>query len=308
MAARPDVYQMVTDRVIELLEQGTVPWRKPWNGANSHPCNGKTGHQYRGINPFLLQAVQMSEGWTDHRWLTFKQIVDAGGKVIKGSKSTLVVFWRWINITDKDTQEDKKIPMLKYFRVFNYEQTEEVDEAKLKAQIEVYEPNEWEALEAAEVIADRWLGESGLADRITYGGGRACYVPSDDSLRMPDRDRFEQSAEFYGTLFHELTHSTGHKDRLNRFESGSFGTDPYAREELVAEMGAAFLCGECGIYSEVENNSAAYIQSWLKVLKGDKKLVAGAAAAAQKASDLMLGRVWEPAETAESDAVQPTRV
>mgnify|MGYP006928311024 CR=1 FL=1 len=169
------------------------------------------------------------------------------------------------------------------------------------------EPSEWEALEGAEAIADQWLNESGLVARITYKGSRACYAPGSDSLRMPERDRFEQSAEYYGTLFHELTHSTGHEYRLNRFESGSFGTDPYAREELVAEMGAAFLCGECGIHGEVEENSAAYIQGWLKCLKGDKKLIAGAAAAAQKASDLILGRKWE-AKTAEEDAVQPLSV
>ena len=300
---KPDVYAMVTDRVIELLERGTIPWRKPWHGANLQPCNGKTGHQYRGINPFLLQVTQVCNGYSDHRWLTYKNAQDAGGTVRKGEKSTLVCFWKWLEVVDKDTKKPKKIPLLRYFRVFNVEQCDDIDETKLKAEADTYEPTEWEAIDAAEVVSNDWLNRSGLRERIEHGGNRACYAPSLDSLRMPDRDRFEVSAEYYCTLFHELTHSTGHESRLNRFESGGFGSDPYAREELVAELGAAFLCGHAGIQGVVEENSAAYLNGWLKVLKADKKLIAGAAAAAQKAADLVLGKTWDGG--AEDNAAQP---
>ncbi len=291
-----DVYEIVTDRVIELLERGTVPWRKPWKGQNLHPCNGRTGSHYRGINPFLLEVAKISNGYRDHRWLTFKQAKDAGGTVKKGESSSLVVFWKWLEKADGDTGEVKRIPLLRYFRVFNVEQCKKLDESKLKAEPDVYEPSEWEAIENAERIADTWLESSGLHNRISHGGNRAAYSPSDDSLLMPDRDRFEASAEYYSTLFHELTHSTGHIDRLNRFESGGFGSDPYAREELIAELGAAFLCGECGIESDIIENSAAYLNGWIRVLKGDKRLIASAAGAAQKAADLILGRKFEAAE------------
>ena len=140
---KPDVYAMVTDRVIELLERGTIPWRKPWHGANLQPCNGKTGHQYRGINPFLLQVTQVCNGYSDHRWLTYKNAQDAGGTVRKGEKSTLVCFWKWLEVVDKDTKKPKKIPLLRYFRVFNVEQCDDIDETKLKAEADTYEPTEW---------------------------------------------------------------------------------------------------------------------------------------------------------------------
>jgi antirestriction protein ArdC len=290
-----DVYAIVTDTVCKLLEEGTVPWRKPWKGKEGQPVNATSGKHYRGVNPFMLEAARMSGGFSDHRWLTFKQAKAAGGSVRKGAKSTLVVFWKWLEKTDEETGKKQRIPLLRYYRVFNLEQCEGIDEAKLKADADKYEPTQWEAIEAAEAMASEYLDRSGLAGRIEEGGGRACYIPSEDALKMPDRDRFEHPAEFYSTLFHELAHSTGHKTRLDRFESGGFGSEPYAKEELVAEFTAAFLCGEAGIEAESIENSAAYINGWLKKLKADKRLLPSAAAAAQKAADLILDRQYDPA-------------
>ncbi|MEO1979219.1 MAG: zincin-like metallopeptidase domain-containing protein, partial [Fuerstiella sp.] len=270
---KPDVYSMVTDRVVELLERGTVPWRKPWKGKNLHPCNAKTGHQYRGLNPFMLEIVRACSGYQDHRWLTYKQAQAAGGNIRKGEKSSFVTFWQWLEVIDKETQKPKKIPLLKYFRVFNIEQTENIDEGKLRAESDVYESTEWESIVGAEAITDGWLQRSGLAERIQHGGNRAFYRPADDSLQMPDQDRFGSAAEYHQTLFHELGHSTGHKSRLNRLSPDGFGSDPYAKEELIAELTASFLAGQCGLTAETEQNSTAYIAGWLRVLKQDKKLV-----------------------------------
>jgi antirestriction protein ArdC len=302
LSKKVDVYSMVTDRVVELLEAGTVPWRKPWKGRNLHPCNGKSGAKYRGINPFMLEMTRACEGYEDHRWLTYKQAKEAGGNVRRGERSTLVVFWKWFETTDRETGKVKQIPCLKYFRVFNANQCEDLDEKKLKAETDDYTPTEWEAIEAAEQIGADWLASSGIGDRIEHGGNRAVYRPGTDSLGMPDRDRFEVPAEYYSTMFHEMVHSTGHESRLNRFQSGEFGKESYAKEELIAEMGSAFLCGECGIEGQTIENSAAYLQGWLKALKNDKRLVASAAAAGQKASDLILGRSY--GQTAEDGAQQ----
>ena len=299
---RIDVYEVVTDQVVKLLEAGTIPWRRPWKGRLQHPQNAKSGAHYRGINPFILEVARLTGGWTDHRWLTFKQAKDAGGNVRKGEKSTLVVFWNWYDKKNAETGETDRFPVLKYFRVFNIEQTENVDESRLKADGDTYEPTEWEAIEAAESVASDWLGRSG----ITYEerGVVAAYRPADDSLMMPDRDRFEVPSEFYSVLFHELTHATGHGSRLDRLDSSTFGSEAYGREELVAEMGSAFLCGHCGIEAQTIQNSAAYISGWLKVLKSDKRLIASAAAAAQRAADLILGKSFGQPEAAEPQVAQ----
>lgn len=306
MAARNDVYSIVTDKVIRLLEAGTVPWRKPWKGANHHPCNARTGSQYRGINPFLLQVEADCSGYGDHRWLTFKQAKDAGGNVRKGESSTLVIFWKWYETTDKTTDKEVRIPCLRYFRVFNVLQCDGLDEAKLKAEPDVYEPTRWESIESAQGLADGFLARSGLAERIDHGGNRACYRPVPDSLQMPDCDRFSEPSEYYSTLFHELTHATGHSSRLDRLDLTSFGSSSYAKEELVAEMGAAFLCGFAGIdMPETLENSAAYLAGWLRCLRSDSRMIASAAAQAQKAADLIIGRTYEDAATG---AEQPRSV
>ncbi|MBR9800568.1 DUF1738 domain-containing protein [bacterium] len=306
--AKVDVYEMVTNAVIELIEtQGVLPWSKPWQGVNAHPANATTGKPYRGINPFLLAVRQHQEGYGDHRWLTFKQAKDAGGSVRKGEKSTLVVFWSWYEkkiVEDGETQK-ARFPVLKYFRVFNVEQCDGLDPAKLKGEADKFEPNSWEAIESAEAIAEGYLDRSGLRDRLECKGARACYKPLTDELQMPERERFENAAKYYAVLFHEMGHSTGHETRLNREIKNQFADTKYGKEELIAEMTSAFLCGEAGIFDETVEHSAAYLQGWLKILKSDKRLLPTAAAAAQKAADFILDRTFEPAE---ADAKQPTRV
>lgn len=299
MAEKLDVYEIITNQVVALLEAGTVPWRKPWKGKQCHPANGSSGTHYRGINPFLLEIARQLGGYRDHRWLTFRQAKAAGGSVKKGEKSSIVVFWTWFDgkEIDEKTGKPKKFPCLRYYRVFNVEQTEGCDPAKLKGEADEYAGTPWEAIENAEGITGNWLERSGVA--LAHGGPQAFYKPAEDRVQMPERERFEIPAEYYSTAFHEFTHSTGHESRLNRLKTTAFGSGPYAQEELVAEMGAAFLCGECGIEAQTIDNSAAYLAGWLKVLKADKRMIATAAAQAQKAVDLILGRQSEAAEKAE---------
>jgi antirestriction protein ArdC len=276
------IYEMVTDKIIEKLEQGTVPWQKPWvsGGLPKSLVSGKT---YRGVNVFLLAIQDYSSPY----WLTLKQANDRGGKVRKGEKSTPVIFWNWINKEDKDNPDKvKKIPFLKYYRVFNVEQCDGLN----FPQEEVARPLN-RITECEKVVSDM-----PKAPRLTHGGNHAYYRPSEDVVNMPASDGFVSDEEYYSTLFHELTHSTGHESRVGREgikDVQPFGTVDYGKEELVAEMGAAFLCGITGINNKTVDNSAAYINSWLKKIRQDKKIIVQAAAAAQKASDFILGKSYK---------------
>jgi antirestriction protein ArdC len=271
---RNDVYQVVTDRIVRLLESGTVPWHQPWKGGNQWPQNFISRKVYRGINLFLLNAARYPSPF----WLTFKQVQSLNARVKKGEHSFPVVFWK-IFREEGDT-EPKRIPFLRYYSVFNVAQCEGIP-------LPGETPSTFEAIERCEqVVAD-------MPKRpvINHHGGRACYSPSSDEISMPEAKLFESSEGYYSTLFHELTHATGHVSRLNRkeiAESNRFGSDPYGREELVAEMGAAFLCGHCEIDNKTIDQSAGYIQHWLERLKEDRKLVVQAAAQAQKACDFIL--------------------
>ncbi len=280
-----DVYSIVTDQIIAALERGVIPWRKPWQtaGSSADPRNGRTGRQYRGVNWFLLQLAPFD----CNRWVTFKQAGEMGGTIRKGEKSSLVTFWKMLDGTDKETGEEKKIPMLRYYRVFNLTQCEGIELPADQKPILA----EHERIAAAEAIV------AGMPQRppLRHTGGRAYYTPALDSVTMPELGRFHSAEEYYSTLFHELTHATGHASRLGRIkETASFGSDPYAREELVAEMGAAYLCARAGIAQPILENSAAYIQNWLKRLKDDRKLIVTAAAQAAKAADFIAGPMPEP--------------
>jgi antirestriction protein ArdC len=276
--SRIDVYQSVTDRVIEALEAGTVPWHKPWKGGG--PQNVRNGRAYRGINVFLLEM----QPYGDPRWGTFKAIKESGGNVRKGEKATWVVLWKRAQKSKakmaEDPEQDAHYYMLRYFSVFNVEQCDG------------FEPFEWEhdhePIERAQEIVDGYHGPA-----ITYGGSRAAYSPLMDTVMCPELNQFDAPEDFYSTLYHELVHSTGHESRLARIESATFGTDPYAREELVAEMGAAMLSGLAGLATAGGTNTAAYIANWLGRLRDDHKLVVTAAAQAQRAADLILGTTFE---------------
>lgn len=283
-ANRPDVYQIVTDRIVEMLEKGTVPWRKPWSTAGSLPKNLVSQKAYSGINPFLL----MTAPYDSQYWLTYKQAQDLGGHVKKGEKGTPIVFYKTYQ-KEVECPDDPDAPnfetryALRHYTVFNVEQCDGIDYEE--PEITIYPENE--RIEKAENV------QLFMPNRpvVTYGGSRAYYRPHMDSVTIPELNRFEKPEYFYSTLFHELAHSTGHKSRLNRegiTGIHSFGDSVYSREELVAEMTAAFLCAHCGIENSTIENSAAYLQSWIKVLKGDKKLAIKAGALAQKAANYIL--------------------
>ena len=279
------VYEIITERILAQLEAGTVPWRKPWNGEAGMPKNLVSGKQYRGINIFLLHTLGYDSPW----FVTFKQAKKLGGQVRKGEKGCPVVFWKWID-NEEETEDGQvtkaRVPLLRYYTVFNLEQCDGITAPAVDVPERKHEP-----LQAAERIVD------GMPQRPTveHGFRGACYSPSEDTVRMPKPERFEARDGYYATLFHELTHATGHSSRLDRkldTKRAAFGSDSYTREELVAEMGASFLCGEAGILDSQLDQSAAYISGWLKTLRSDRKLVVTAAAQAQKAADYILRRDW----------------
>ena len=281
------VYDLINNKIMELLESGTVPWRKTWNAVSNQPKNLISKKEYRGINVFMLACMPYSCPY----WLTFKQASDKGGHVRKGEKSTPVIFWKWLDkkeagSDDADTVSvNGKMPMLRYYSVFNLEQIKGIEPPPTAETI----INTFTPIERAEHI----IAGMPLRPDIHYGGNQPAYSPVLDYVKMPVRESFESPEEYYSTMFHELTHSTGHAKRVGRkgiTEPSYFGSHEYSKCELVAEMGAAFLCGHAGIEQRTIENSAAYIQGWLNSLKGNQKWLVQAAAAAQKASDFILNR------------------
>jgi len=277
-----DVYQIVTDRILAMLEAGTVPWRKPWKGgARAWPTNHASRKEYRGINVFLLGMA--SAQYRTSEFLTFKQALDRKSPVRKGEKGYPVIFWNWI---EKKTAEGKadRIPVLRYYTVFNVDQCDGLAPHKLPTDV-VLAPHE--RIAACETIV-RAMPD---APAIREGGSRACYSPDTDRVSVPAIGAFTTPEEYYSTLFHELSHATGHKKRLGRDMSAvTFGDHAYSKEELVAEFSAAMLSGVAGISPVTLDNSAAYIAHWSQRLRDDRKLVVQAAGAAQKAADWILGR------------------
>ena len=287
---KTDVYQLVTDRIIAKLEAGTIPWKHFASAPLSQPMNLVSKRPYHGINYLLLSHSRFNSPY----WLTFNQAQELGGHVRKGEKAEIVVFWKFLEIEDKETGEAKEIPFLRYYHVFNVEQTEGVKYASNEAT-----PRGSQPIEAAErIVANMPNPPEIRSDNIP----QAYYQPAGDFVHMTERRACVSDERFYDTLFHELVHSTGHKSRLNRFEeentSHKFGSRSYAQEELVAEMGAGFLCAECGIFQAVEENAAAYIASWLSKLANERTLVVHAAGKAAKAFDYIIG----PAEPQTEDA------
>ncbi len=271
------VYEIVTDKILEALDRGTVPWRKPWTAGI--PRNATTSRPYHGINTVLLGMAP----YADQRWLTFRQAAQLGGNVCKGARSSLVVFWKQHLVTDERDGEEltRTIPLLRYFNLFNVAQCEGLNLPAVPASY-------IEPIEAATAIVDGMPNRPSITDD---GGDRAFYVPSTDAVHMPEIASFIGAGEYHTTLFHELTHSTGHKSRLNRESLDTpapFGSPIYSKEELVAEFGAAFLSAQAGIDNTMEN-SAAYIAGWSRALRADKRLVIAAASQGQKAADYVLG-------------------
>lgn len=284
-----NVYEMINSRITELLEQGTVPWKKPWNAENRQPANLISKKAYRGVNVFLLTC----QSYFSPYWLTFNQCKERGGFVKRGEKGTPVIFWKWL---DKTTEDDSvpsvngKIPLLRYYTVFNVEQCEGI-----KAPAVIQACNLFSPIEKADLV----LQYMPMKPEIRHGGSRAYYSPSLDYIQLPEMQSFCSAEEYHNTLFHECIHATGHANRLARksiLEPSYFGSHEYSKEELVAEMGAAFLSAHAGIANQTIENSAAYIQGWLKALKNDRTLMVYAAAQAQKAAEFVLNQQAEQEE------------
>ena len=289
-----DLYQEVTDRITALLEKGVSPWRCSWS-RYGFARNYATGHRYTGINAFLMNLTPHPIPY----FMSFKQAKAMGGSIRKGAKSSMVFFYKAYykdengrNISPEQAQslqgmgeETQRIAVLKYYNLFNIEDVEGIE-----IEIPEVELKDHDRIERCEQLVNAMPHPPA---RVFEDANRAYYAPSSDKLNMPDIRQFETAEEYYSTLFHELTHSTGHTSRLNRegiTQLNPFGSPDYSKEELIAEMGASFLCAHTGIdVQAVTENSAAYLQGWLNVLKADKKLIFKAAAEAQKAADYILG-------------------
>ena len=276
------IYEQITERIITLLTQGTVPWQKPWKALTGLPRNLVRQKPYRGINVFLLLAMSYESPF----WLTFRQALQLGGSVRKGEKSCPVVFWKQTTFEDKESGEPQKKRLLRFYHVFNLAQCDGLKNCTVPVETPVNG-----ICQPEDMVAH--MPQPPL---IKHGMTRAFYSPREDCVGLPMRERFERAEGYYATLFHELVHATGHESRLNRAtltEKAGFGSNTYCKEELIAEMGAAFLCGQAEIAERTIDNSAAYLYGWLEQLRSDKTLIVQAAAQAQKAVDFILGKTQE---------------
>ena len=277
------VYEWVTERIVAALNEGKIPWRQPWFGTQLAARNLVSGKPYRGINALLLACLNYPAPY----FLTKKQINDRGGKIRKGESGHMVVFYKLWDVPGEvdDKGKQKRIPLLRYYKVWNVTQCDGIDYPKPEPRTETIDP-----IADAQAVWDNWQDAPNIVT-----GNRACYNRRDDEVTMPDMQLFDSAEEYYSTLYHEGVHSTGHESRIGRDLTGSFGSGSYSREELVAELGAAMLCGHVGIANKTIENSKAYCQSWASKLKADAKLIVKASGAAQKAADYMLG-VTAPTE------------
>jgi antirestriction protein ArdC len=278
-----DVYSIATDRIIALLQQGTVPWKKPWTDAGL-PQNLISRTPYRGINLWLLNSC----GYPQNLFLTFKQVKALKGSVKKDAKAHPVLFWKWTKKDRKDPRPIEQIDrnelkaLLRYYLVFNIDQCTGIPTEMIPS---ITKPNK--PLEAAEAILN---GMSTLPP-IVHEEQRAFYLPAMDIINMPKMETFVNSEGYYATLFHEVVHSTGHMSRLNRPElmaQEHFGSENYSMEELVAEFGASYLSSHAGIVIDDYSSNASYIDGWLSVLKKDKRFIVYASGQAQKAVEYIL--------------------
>ena len=281
---KKDLYAHVTDSIIAIMEAGAtsrITWAQTGHGI---PCNHKSGVPYQGVNVLLLWAKTMIRGYSTDRWLTYKQATELGGQVRKGEKGVQCVFFKTIERDSKNTENDddgattETVRVISPFWLFNLDQIDDINKPQTAAQLD-----EFQQIEAAEKV----LTQSGAL--IREAGERAFYRPSTDEIHMPERNRFASEIEFYSVALHELTHWTGAGHRLARDFSGRFGTQAYAFEELIAELGSAFLNAELGFSAATIPNHAGYIESWLKVLRNDKRAIFTAANAGEQGTPLHHG-------------------
>jgi len=269
-----DLYQTVTNSIIEAIKEGVKPWECPWQRSplGVMPANYKTKTAYSGINVLVLWAAASKVGYKRNAWLTFKQAKELGGNVRKGEKSVSCVFFKNVVSDKNDDESPTTYPMIKPFWLFNVDQIDGIDFSDLRP---ASEGSTFDPIEKAEAV----LKQSGAV--IKEQGDRALYVPSQDMIVMPEKERFSTAEDYYTTIFHELTHWTGHPTRLNRNYGKRFADDAYAFEELIAELGSAFINTELNINGELDH--ASYLDHWLKILKQDKRAIFTAASQASKA-------------------------
>ena len=276
---KKDIYEMVTDRIIEQLEKGYIPWQKPWTGVHDGAYNRISNKPYSLLNQMLLSKTG--------EYASFKQWTELGGHIRKGEKAEIVTFWKIQQIEEENEDGEKiikQLPLLRYYNVFHISQVEGVKPKSIDL-------NELQPIEEAERIKTEYMQREHIKilEKVT---DKAFYSPSLDYIQVPCKEQYQNIEEFYSTLFHEMTHSTGHKNRLDREDVKDcmyFGSENYSKEELCAELGSAFLINKLGIASSKSfNNSTAYIQSWLRVLKNDKKFIISASSRAEKAVKYIL--------------------
>lgn len=277
---KKSVYEIITERIIEQLENGVIPWQKPWSGTHSGAYNRISNKPYSLLNQMILKH--------DGEYATFKQWSDLGGKIKKGAKSEVVVFWKIQPFEEENENGEKvikQIPLLRHYNVFHISQ---VDGVEPKEQLKI---SDLEPIEEAEKIKTDYMNREHLKifEKVT---NKAFYTPTLDYIEVPCKEQYEDIEEFYSTLFHEMIHSTGHKSRLNRSDMQGtvrHGSEKYSKEELTAELGSATLINMLGIETEKSfRNSSAYIQNWLQALKNDNKFIVSASSKAEKAVKYIL--------------------
>jgi antirestriction protein ArdC len=287
---KADIYQRITDQIVTTLEKGVRPWHQPWNaehsaGRISRPLRGN-GVAYKGINILVLWSATIEKGYTAPIWMTYRQAFELKANVRKGERGSLVVYADKMVRTEIDSttgeEAERAIPFLKGYTVFNVEQIDGLPAhfyAKPTPRVDTIQPIE---------RAEAFLRQTGAI--VVHGGSRACYIPSTDNIHMPCIDFFRDAESYYATRTHETTHWTRHPSRLNReFGRKRFGDEGYAMEELIAELGSAFLSVDLGLTPEVREDHASYIASWIKVLKDDTRAIFTAASHAQRAADFLHG-------------------
>ena len=273
---KTDIHSTVTAAIVAQLEAGDAPWSRPWTSVGGNRHLRANGQPYKGINTLILALSGRPGG----HWFTYKQASELGAQVRGGEKSTSVVFFKPLKVEDKaNAGQLKTIPLLRSYNVFHQDQIDNLP-AKYTAP----------AVATPSLVRDDFADAAFAATgaQVNHGGSSAHYVPSQDYIQMPAIETFHSVEAYYATLAHELTHWTGHKSRLDRNLTTTHGTKDYAREELIAELGAAFICVELGVESSPRADHASYLQSWIDVLKEDSKAIFAAAAAAQKAADFVL--------------------
>ena len=292
MEKKFDIYEMVTQRVIAQMEKGEIPWKKPWFNVNDGAFSHRDGRCYSMLNQIALGD--------NHEYVTFKEIKAEHGKLKKGSKAKYVFYWNFFKVTDTDkdgNEVEHTVPFLKYYMVFDIADTEGLKPRERKV-------GTAEEVPEAEKVVKEYIKRSGVKLTRSRTSNEAYYSPLADSITVPCKKQYDITAEYYSTLFHEMTHSTGHPSRLARFNTdgtvSAFGSEDYSKEELVAELGAASLTNYCNLeVPESFNNSVAYLENWLTALKNDKKLIVSATSKAQKAINFILGISPEKAQAEE---------